>query len=376
MLSLTYFAIGTVETIKGLSPDEEQIVIGGDFAVYYAAGEAALEGAAHEAYNIESFRDRERKFASENLTRLDWHYPPSMFFVVLPTQLFDFLTAKVIWSLVSVVLFYFALRFAIPDNIWLILLVLISPTVIQNIVSGQNGVFIAAVALFGLTNVRTRPWLAGIMIGLLTIKPHLGLLIPIALIAGGYWRVFAYAVITTAVLVISSALIFGFDSWLAFIQNSVDGANLNEAWMQTFWFKMPTVFAGIMHLGMAQEFAWYAQGIATVSVVVLVAIAWRSTWDHRWKISILLLAGILAVPYAQFYDLAIVLPVLAWSLASLTHSTHSRFVEGLLIITYMAPVIMLLAQNETHPFMVWAVLHTIIFVLYWRGVLLPKSVKS
>ena len=48
------------------------------------------------------------------------------------------------------------------------------------------GVFAAGVAL-----VERRPWVAGVCLGALCYKPHFGLLIPVALIAGGHWRVAA-----------------------------------------------------------------------------------------------------------------------------------------------------------------------------------------
>ena len=45
--------------------------------------------------------------------------------------------------------------------------------------------------------MQRQPWLAGVCLGLLSYKPHLGLLIPIALIAGARWRVFVSAALVT-----------------------------------------------------------------------------------------------------------------------------------------------------------------------------------
>jgi hypothetical protein len=41
-----------------------------------------------------------------------------------------------------------------------------------------------------------RPYLAGSLFGLMIFKPQLGLLLPVALIAGRQWRVFAAAAAT------------------------------------------------------------------------------------------------------------------------------------------------------------------------------------
>ena len=45
-----------------------------------------------------------------------------------------------------------------------------------------------------LLQLEARPLLAGLLLGLLTYKPHFGLLFPIALMFGGYWRALFAAV--------------------------------------------------------------------------------------------------------------------------------------------------------------------------------------
>ena len=62
-----------------------------------------------------------------------------------------------------------------------------------------------------------REWLAGLVIGLLTIKPQLGVLIPLALIAGRYWRAIAGAVLSSALLAALAYALFGIETWRAFL---------------------------------------------------------------------------------------------------------------------------------------------------------------
>ena len=52
-----------------------------------------------------------------------------------------------------------------------------------------------------------RPALAGLLIALLTLKPQLGLLIPIALVFSGQWRVVLWA--TIAMLIVYQEAVFG-----------------------------------------------------------------------------------------------------------------------------------------------------------------------
>lgn len=54
-----------------------------------------------------------------------------------------------------------------------------------------------------------RPLLAGLLVGLLTIKPQFGVLIPVLLIASGRWRVFTVATVTALALAAAAVMLFG-----------------------------------------------------------------------------------------------------------------------------------------------------------------------
>jgi hypothetical protein len=376
LLALAHFIIGGVQLAKEFGHSDSDMIIGGDFAVYYAAGEAALEGVASQAYDRERFLQREQKFAGKKLTQLDWHYPPSMFFLVLPTQFFDFLNAKIVWAAMGMVFLFVALRSVFPGHLWLVLLILISPSAIHNIYAGQNGLIIAAIAVLGLANIKRRPIFAGVVIGLLTVKPHLGVMIPLALIAGGHWRVFAVAAATSVFLFVSSALFFGFDSWLAFISNSLQGANLAAEGMRALWFKMPTVYAGARQLGLPSDGAWIAQALATLFVAIVIIKTWSSEGDQRWKVSLLLLSTTLIIPYAQFYDLVMIMPAYAWALLALGHVRFPQLSEGLIILAYLSPAFLLLPMHESHTVFVWAGLFLLLFILCWREYLHPRLIRG
>ena len=56
----------------------------------------------------------------------------------------------------------------------------------------------------------------GIAFGLLTVKPQLGLLVPVLLIAQGNWRTFFAAAATALVLAALSVLVYGAEAWQAY----------------------------------------------------------------------------------------------------------------------------------------------------------------
>ncbi len=90
-----------------------------------------------------------------------------------------------------------------------LLFLAVAPGVAVNVFFGQNGFVTAALLIGGLANLDRKPVLAGVLFGILTIKPQFGLLLPVLLVMTGRWRVIAAAVVTTAVLVALTSLWFG-----------------------------------------------------------------------------------------------------------------------------------------------------------------------
>ena len=76
-------------------------------------------------------------------------------------------------------------------------------------------------ALLGgaLLLIERRPWLAGVLIGLLAYKPQFGVLIPVALVAGARWPTIAAAGATVVALVAISFAALG--SVMSFLRLAV-----------------------------------------------------------------------------------------------------------------------------------------------------------
>jgi alpha-1,2-mannosyltransferase len=73
---------------------------------------------------------------------------------------------------------------------------------------------IAFLGLGGLLSLDRRPVLAGVLFGILTVKPQLGLLLPIILLLERRWVTIASTVMTIAVLFVVTAMLFGLDVWI------------------------------------------------------------------------------------------------------------------------------------------------------------------
>lgn len=213
------------------------------------------------------------------------------------------------------------------------------PAVLINVAHGQNGLLTAALLGGGLLLLDRRPVVAGILIALLCYKPQFGLLIPIVLIASGRWRVFAIAAATVAVACALTWIAFGTNTWLAF-RDSLEFtrvAVLEEG--GTGFHKIQSAFAALRLWGAPVEIAYAAQAATAVTVVVLLAILWRSRAAFELQAVALLTGALLATPYVLDYDLTLMAPAIGFFAAhGLDRGFHS-YERSALVFCWFAPLI-------------------------------------
>lgn len=155
------------------------------------------------------------------------------------------------------------------------LLVLAFPPVIVTLTHGQTAFLVAALLGGGLLLVEKRPWLAGVLIGLATIKPQFGLLVPLALLASGQWRVIAGAAVSALALAGLSALAFGPQVWADWLAITGDAGSATDSGVIGFG-KMVSPFAGLRLLGVPGSIAFAVQGAISLAVAAaMVATCWR-----------------------------------------------------------------------------------------------------
>jgi arabinofuranan 3-O-arabinosyltransferase len=186
--------------------------------------------------------------------------------------------------------------------------------VLPNFIVGQNGFLTASLIGGALVLLEGNPIAAGILLGLLTYKPHLGLLFPIALAAGGYWRAFFTAALVAMLMAAASWLAFGSEAWLAFLGNigHTSQAFLSEGWAD--WSKLQTAFGLTRTLGGSETLAWIVQAAVSLLAAVSVAIVWRSKAAYDLKAAVIGVGALLATPYLYTYDLVVLAVPIAFLL--------------------------------------------------------------
>lgn len=284
-----------------------------DYASFWGSGHLLVAGAPAAAFAPQPFADWLRlKFGAGLVTHL-WSYPPTALFAVWPLGFFRFAPGWFVWTLGTLAPLWFALAAAGIRGGWR-LAVLASPAVLENLIVGENGALTAALLLGGLALLDRRPAVAGLLIGLLSIKPQLGFLLPLCLFAGGRWRSFTVAAATVIALTAASVGVFGLQAWEVFFERIVPVMHhhLLAPYSAGYQSLMVSVFMLARALGTSLGLAGLIQALATS---LAVALAWRLWRDPAADPARLLAAtvalGFLATPFVQDYDLIALIAAVA-----------------------------------------------------------------
>lgn len=272
-----------------------------DFVSFWAAGRLALGGHAAAAYDIQAHRAIEQTVSHIDAL-MPFPYPPPFLFFVSAVAWLPYCLAYLLWILATSGLFFIATSRLMPSRF-----AFAHPAGIVNAMIGQNGFLTCGIFVLGTSAIAARPFVAGLILGLLVIKPQLAILIPVALLAGREWRAIGGAALSALVLLAIAALVFSLHSYDAFlaIGQHYAGFMANDRWN---WAQQASVFGFFRFLHASQPIAFAAQAIAASAAAVLTSRAWAKHDEN--KAAILAAAALLVPPYVFTYDsLLLVLPL-------------------------------------------------------------------
>jgi hypothetical protein len=189
--------------------------------------------------------------------------------------------------------------------------VLAFPAVFWTLGLGQNAFLTAALFGAGTLYIDRRPITAGLLFGALCYKPHFGLLIPVALAAGGHWRAFAAAFAAPAALCSSSLMLFGWATWSDFFTAAAASHATYESGRVAFG-GLVSPFGAVLLLGGNSATAYAVQAGATLSAGLLVGFVWRSGFSLPIRAASLAAATLVAIPVILIYDLTLAGVAAAW----------------------------------------------------------------
>jgi alpha-1,2-mannosyltransferase len=283
-----------------------------DFVSFYAAGALANAGTPELAYDQPAHYLAEERAAAPGIEYRYFYYPPIFLFLCSPLALLPYLPAFLIFQAATLVFYLIVARRILGERGWAVALPLLAfPAVFWTLGLGQNAFLTAASFGAATLFIDRRPFLAGIFFGTLCYKPHFGLLIPVALVAGRHWRAITGSLVSVATLSGLSLIMFGWETWRDFFAAAtVSHATYESGSIAFGGFVSP--FGAVMLLGGSPEAAYIAQASITLAAGVLVAIVWHRGAPLPTRAAILAAATLVAIPVALIYDLMLAAIAAAW----------------------------------------------------------------
>lgn len=312
--------------------------VGYDFITFWSAAWLALHGRPDAAFDWHAIAAAQYAAVPAMGEKLFlWHYPPTFLLAVLPLGLMPYIAAFAAFSAGGVALWAALVRRIAPaPRFWIVAAAM--PAGLINFFHGQNGFITAALAGFALLLLETQPIAAGVLIGLLAIKPHLAILFPVALIASRNWRTFAAAAVTSVVFTAVSIAAFGWPTVTAFIHDMPSAGMLIDEGILP-WGMMPSPYVFALGLGLPKLLAMVLQAIVAAGAVYAVWRVWRDPHARfAARAATLLTAALLMSPYVFYYDMT-------WAglAVGLLSAGKTGFLKGereVLFAAWVAPILM------------------------------------
>jgi hypothetical protein len=337
------WAIGALNTLNRGFPPWSSFTIGTDFLHFYALARVGSDDITQFA-NSAFVREAQLSGAPESR---DHVYPavygPQVAIALAPLARLPYGTALVVWSAVTVVLYFAAMAIVLRNTIVVgqyfsigLLAAAGFPPFWYLVQYGQlSAVALCAIVGSAIAVNRGNEVVAGAVLGLLIYKPPLFVPILGVLLLSGSWRITGAMSISAALEVLSTALWVGIDG-------------LNDYWQLIL--RLPSMASMMaartdqMHSLRAFWSLLLGESALTLILYAVTALAsmmaaayiWRRVADPSLRMSALLLGTVLASPHLYVYDLVILAPVWIWLTDWFLTQTLPRSVGRSLYIGYLA----------------------------------------
>ena len=348
----------------GLDPTGKPL--GTDFTSFWTASKLALSGTPARAYDIAAHHAQQTALFGRDTGYAAFFYPPTYLLICLPLATLPYLASLAAWLGATGTLYWRMARGWLGARLG-VMPILAFPAVLTNIGHGQNGFLSAALFGAGALWLETRPILAGACLGALAYKPHLGVMIPIALAIGGHWKSFAAAAVTVIALAAASLGLFGVDAWRGFLADSgIARAALEQGLVGDA--KMQSAFAAVRLWSGGVGLAY------AVQAAVVAAVAAGLVWLHRRaprgpaEGPAMIVAALLASPFLLDYDLVILAAPLAWMVSEGMRTGFRDWEKTGLAAAFVLPAVSRTLATQIHLPLAPFVLAGLFALILRRGV--------
>lgn len=311
-----------------------------DFSAFYEAGRLALHGHAAQAYDDRTMVAAEQAAFPGVRTRLPWNYPPSFQMLTAALAALPYASAWIVWTVgTTALLALMAGRLVGWRSAWIVAL---APAAAINVLVGQNGNLTAVLVGAGVLLLERRPFVGGLLLGLLSYKPQFAVLAPLLLLVTRQWRALAGVAVSGALLAAASLALLGEGAWLAFIDKTLHPAVFTSS--SSDWRSIPSVQIMARTLGLPGAAGAALHGLVALAAIAGAAFVWIKRRNPRLRVAALAAATLLVTPYLRVYDLVLLaLPIAVLALDETAAALPERIV---LAIAWLLPAYLLLGRQS------------------------------
>ena len=322
---------------------------GTDYIYFYVMGSLMLDGRADALYDADAHLAEGRRRIDPGLALYAPYsnYGPQVAAAFAPLARLRFGTSLALFLVLS------ALSYA--ASVWIVwrqcpalwpypgvtaILAAASPAFFSMIRYAQLSAFTLLLLSAALAALRhNRRFLAGVVIGTTVFKPQMGLVIGVAMLVAGEWRVVGGAIAAAAAQLVLAWAISGSDVMTEYLGVLWTLAR-NPALVQIYPTEVHSL-RGFFQLLLPSSVALPAITLTALVAVLVIAV---KTWQRGGTVAVkwgqLVILSILASPHLLTYDLVLLtIPLIAFAGWAVTHRGHplQPWVGRLLLLLYLAP---------------------------------------
>ena len=331
-------------TFLFLSPNYEwqtevsDAAYGADFMQEWVGARMLLTGHASELYDVDTFRAWQYDpkivgFAWKTDQYFPPVYPPPHYVLFTPFACLTYRWAVVLWLVILIGAAFLSSKLIADisnhsatkldvDNadatrakskyLWIGLILF--PSLLFSISLGQKSVcwLLLACMTWRLLQCH-RDYAAGMVFGILSIKPTLFFLIPLVMLRNGRWRFFAGASISVCTIWGATACIVPVETWMAFANVLGTAGNYAEnIGYRLDWSCNLMTMAYSLPVELTQWCKWAICVPLSIYLLYCVFEDWRYAVGSPEKALMLLGSTILISPHTYHYDLCVLLLPILW----------------------------------------------------------------
>jgi hypothetical protein len=276
-----------------------------DFGWMWLSGRFSVAGDSSQLFDYSTFSAAQMAlFGHDNCPFITpYVYPPTYLFITYFLGFMPYLIAFAIWVLATLFLYGTAVYTIIPRRAAVV--AAMSPFFVAvNADYGHNGFVTAALFGFSLAFLERRPWLSGIFLGFLSYKPHIGVLLPLALLVSRNWRAFASATVATVILGVGAVFAFGPEGWLTFLHTLLDRRTTLSP-DSAVPLALHSIFGLLRWAEASAQVSWVGHLAVAAIVAMTVWVVWAKPIPFSLRAAVLCIGSAMVPPYILFYDLCI-----------------------------------------------------------------------